>query len=106
MLFEIRNGKGEHASALIAVYIVCIGIVWTVGGFLKQLREFGSSSYLHDISFLIQLVLLEISIQENPEKEKTEEIYNAESLPSENIRNSEFFTMKSSEFGAFYYILN
>ena len=80
--FEIRNGKGEHASTLIAVYIVCIGIVWTVGGFLKQLREFGSSSYLHDISFLIQLVLLESSIQENLEKEKTEEIYNAESLPS------------------------
>ncbi|MGG2014023.1 hypothetical protein [Bacillus sp. S10(2024)] len=68
--FEIREGKEQHAQALIAVYIVCIGFVWMLGVFFKQVREFGSSSYLHDISLLIQLALLEGSIQENLKKEK------------------------------------
>lgn len=80
--FEIREGNEKHASTLIAVYIVCIGFVWMLGGFLKQVREFGSSSYLHDISLLIQLALLDSSIQENLEGEKKNVVHNEEALPS------------------------
>ncbi|PWW26616.1 hypothetical protein DFO73_110190 [Cytobacillus oceanisediminis] len=73
--FEIRDGNTEKATPLLAAYILVIGFTITLSGFLKQIREFGSSSYLNDISFLIHLSLLEVSIQTNPKQELEEDNY-------------------------------
>lgn len=79
--FEIRDGNVEKATPLLAAYILVIGLTITLSGFLKQIREFGSSSYLNDVSFLIQLSLLESSIQLNSKQEPKEKECNLE-LPS------------------------
>jgi hypothetical protein len=79
--FEIRDGNIEKATPLLASYILVIGLAITLGGFLKQIREFGSSSYLNDMSFLIHLSLLESSIQSNTKQELKEKECSLE-LPS------------------------
>lgn len=79
-VFEIREGNFEQAKPLLATYLLIIGGLFAVGGFLKQIREFGSSSCLVDISILIQLSLLENSIRVN--KISKEQIDNIAVLPS------------------------
>jgi peptidoglycan biosynthesis protein MviN/MurJ (putative lipid II flippase) len=71
--FEIRDGNMEIATPLLAIYLLFIGLTFIVGGVLKQIREFGASSHLNDISFLIQLSILDSSIQTNMEQNKQEE---------------------------------
>ncbi|WP_156431234.1 hypothetical protein [Bacillus sp. FJAT-29814] len=66
--FEIRDGNMEKATPLLAIYLLFIGLTFMVGGVLKQMREFGASSHLNDISFLIQLSLLDKSINTNREE--------------------------------------
>jgi hypothetical protein len=63
--FEIRDGNIDKATPLLTIYLLFIGLVIFVGGVLKQVREFGASTHLNDISFLIQLSLLDSSIHED-----------------------------------------
>jgi hypothetical protein len=72
-VFEIREGNHDQAKQLISLYLLIISLIFTVGGILKQLREFGSGSYLHDITFLVQLTLLENSIRASQQKELSNE---------------------------------
>lgn len=79
--FEIRDGNMAEATPLLGMYLLLIGFTFTLGGLLKQIREFGTSSYLNDISFLIHLSLLDSSIQANI-KQNEREISNIVHIPS------------------------
>ncbi|WP_066050908.1 hypothetical protein [Robertmurraya korlensis] len=84
---EIRYGNQESASNLIAVYLTCIAIIAMIGGFLKQCKDFGSTSSLNDISYMIQIVLLEESIQkEQPETTNKNNIEHDYLLPRRKLR--------------------
>jgi hypothetical protein len=61
--FEIRDGNIQKAAPLLTIYIFFIGLVFFIGGVLKQIREFGANTHLNDISFLIHLSLLDRSIK-------------------------------------------
>lgn len=63
--FEIRDGNIQKAAPLLTIYILIIGLVFFVGGVMKQIREFGANTHLNDISFLIHLSLLDRSIKQN-----------------------------------------
>jgi hypothetical protein len=63
--FEVRDGNIQKAAPLLTIYILIIGLVFFVGGVLKQIREFGPNTHLNDISFLIHLSLLDRSIKQN-----------------------------------------
>jgi hypothetical protein len=78
--FEIREGNTGKATPLLALYLLVIGILFTVGGVLKQVREFGSGTYLNNISFLIQLCLFETLIRGNDSLQKEKDVY--KELPS------------------------
>ncbi|RFB11447.1 hypothetical protein DZB84_20485 [Bacillus sp. HNG] len=65
VFLEIRAGNLETATNLFAIYIVCLTGILMLGGIIKQFKDFGSSSNLNDISYLIQLLLLENSINKN-----------------------------------------
>jgi hypothetical protein len=62
---EIRNGNAETGKNLVAIYLIVIAVLLVTGGILKQIKDFGSTSYLNEISFLIQLSLLEISLNQS-----------------------------------------
>lgn len=69
------------ATPLLGMYILLIGFTFTLGELLKQIREFGTSSYLNDISFLIHLSLLDSSIQATIDYNK-HEVSNIVQIPS------------------------
>jgi hypothetical protein len=60
---EFRDGNINNANPLIASYLLWIGLLIIISGVMKLIREFGTKSYLNDISMKIQLSLLEQSIQ-------------------------------------------
>ncbi len=78
--FEIRDGNIDKATPLLTIYLLFIGLVIFVGGVLKQVREFGANTHLNDISFLIQLSLLDSSIHED--KRSIQETCNVVLIPS------------------------
>jgi hypothetical protein len=62
---EIRNGNAEAGTNLVTIYLIIIAVLSITGGILKQIMDFGSTSYLNEISFLIQLSLLESSVNQS-----------------------------------------
>lgn len=73
--FEIRDGHNEEGSSFLALYFICIMVLIMISGLLKQIRDFGSVSYLHEISYKINLSLLDNSINKNKEEDKNSNNY-------------------------------
>jgi hypothetical protein len=71
----------------IDVYLIVIAVLAVVGGILKQIKDFGSTSYLNEISYLIQLSLLESSVNPNlKEVAAANPVNNIRVLPSRKNR--------------------
>ncbi len=81
--FEIRDGHKEVGTTILTVYIICIGILITISGLIKQIRDFGSVSYLHEISYKINLSILNDSININKEQDNM----NSKSFKPRKIRH-------------------
>jgi hypothetical protein len=66
---EIREGNSDVGSKLLTVYLICIAVVAFVSGIIKQINDLGATYSLNEISFLIQLALLDNSVHTQPYEE-------------------------------------